>query len=396
MAPPLFLRGGHAVIDGDLARADILVEGNRITAVGESPAPAGAQIVDIGGMVAGPGFVDVHVHGGGGASFFTRDASRLSAYSAWAPAQGVTSYLVSTAGRHPADLVRTLEGLAPAIGRAPGAESLGFHLEGPFLNPVRRGAFAAETLQAPDATVLRRFFEAAEGHVRQLTLAPELDGGGPLAAACCDAGIVPAMGHSDATFEQASVAVEAGVAHVTHLFNAMRPIHQRDGGIAVAALVEGRVTCELICDLVHVAPEMLRLAYACLGPSRMVVVTDNLHLAGTNDVSAPFLAGDVNVSGEAAARPDGTLVGSVLPMIGHFRNVVNVLNCGLAAAFRMCATNPALVAGVSHRKGQLLPGYDADIVVLDADSEVVLTIARGAVAYARDASVAAMNDSSSE
>jgi len=168
---------------------------------------------------------------------------------------------------------------------------------------------------------------------------------------------------------------------VTHLFNAMRPIHQREGGPIVAALLEDRATCELICDGAHVDPAPLRMAYRLLGASRTVVVTDNLHLAGLEATSGRFAGEEVTVSGAKAAKADGTIVGSVATMDSHFRNTMAFLGVDLATAFRLCSTNPARVAGAASRKGRLERGFDADLVLLDADSRVQATVCRGEVAF---------------
>ena len=379
MPGQLVIRSATSARTGD--RIDVHCVDGTIAAVGPDLNPVGATVVDAENCIVGPGFVDIHVHGGGGASFFARDASRLAAYSAWAPAHGVTAYLVSTAGRHPSDLARTLEGLAPAIGRASGAESLGFHLEGPFLNPTRHGAFDPGTLRTPATRELRRYLDAAEGKVRMVTLAPELEGASALVTRLAQDGIVAAMGHSDATFQQARQAIETGVHHVTHLFNAMRPMHQREGGIIAAAVLDGSVTCELICDGVHVAPEMLRLACHLLGPDRIVAVTDNLHLAGATTGDARFLGQEVDLSSGLAVREDGTIVGSTLPMDGHFRTLVREVGLSLDEAFRACSSNPARVLGLDARKGEIATGYDADIVLLDDALWPVLTVCRGEIAY---------------
>ena len=163
----------------------------------------------------------------------------------------------------------------------------------------------------------------------------------------------------------------------------MRPIHQREGGAIAAALLQDALTCELICDGAHVAPDLLRLAYRVLGPNRTVVVTDNLHLAGT-DVSAGQFGGQrINVSGRKAVREDGTIVGSVATMDEHFRNVLDFLGIDLFTAFRICATNPARVAGAHDRKGAIDRGMDADIVMLDSGLNVAATVCRGEIAFVR-------------
>jgi N-acetylglucosamine-6-phosphate deacetylase len=372
-------------MDGRLQQAGLLLRGGKIAAIGRDLQADGSLAFDGRGLTAGPGLVDAHVHGGGGHSFFTADRGRIRAYSAWAPRHGVTSFLVSTVGSDPAETQAILRGLRPALAApGPGAEPLDFHLEGPFINPERKGAFPQATLRSPDAAELEAYLEAADGRLRVVTLAPELPGADRLIETLCRAGVLPAVGHTDATFVQASAAFSLGAAHVTHLFNAMRPLHQRDGGPIAAALLGGGVTCELICDGAHVAPEVLRLAYQSLGPSRTVVVTDNLYIAGTERSAGKFAGGRVSVSGAAARRDDGVIVGSVAPMDAHFRNAVDFFRIDIPAAFLLCSENPARVAGASARKGKLSVDRDADIVLLDDRLEVVATICRGEVAFCAD------------
>lgn len=379
----LLIKNGVIAAHGPPHQADVLCEGPRIVAIGRHIDAEGATQFDAAGLMLGPGFVDVHVHGGGGHSFFTRDADRVRAYAAWAPRNGVTSFLVSTVGEDDAATLETLWALAPTIGSTAGAEPLGFHLEGPFINPVRKGAFPPSYLRAPSRDEFARYQHAAGGMIRQVTIAPELPLALDLAAAIAVSGAIPAMGHTDATAEQARAGFDSGIRHVTHVYNAMRPLHHRDGGPIAAALLQDSATCELICDGAHVAPDALRLAYRALGPARAVVVTDNLHIAGTELQGGDFGGEHIEVSGAKAVRSDGTIVGSVATMDVHFRNSIAFLGIDLAAAFRICSTNPARVAGAGARKGALDRGKDADIVMLDADRDVVATVCRGQIAYRR-------------
>jgi N-acetylglucosamine-6-phosphate deacetylase len=377
----LLVRSGVLALPAGLVRADVLCEGRRVVAVGRDIEAPGARVVDATGLTVGPGLVDVHVHGGGGHSFFTQDRARIEAYAAWAPRNGVTSFLVSTVGNGPEETEAILEALAATVGETAGAEVLGFHLEGPFINPARHGAFPPGMLRAPSVAEWERFDAAAGGAIRQVTLAPELPGALPLIRAVERSGSIPAMGHTDATAAECAAGFEAGTRHVTHLFNAMRPIHQREGGPIVAALLEDGATCELICDGAHVDPAPLRMAYRVLGPARTVVVTDNLYLAGMEATSGRFAGEEVTVSGAKAAKADGTIVGSVATMDTHFRNTLEFLGVDLATAFRLCSANPAGVAGAAGRKGQIEPGFDADLVLLDSDLRVRLTVCRGEVAF---------------
>lgn len=383
MSGRLLIKNGVLAAGAAPHHADILCDGQRIVAIGRDIQASGSTVFDAAGLTLGPGFIDVHVHGGGGSSFFTHDPARISAYSQWAPRNGVTSFLVSTVGRDDLDTLHTLRALAPTIGASGGAEALGFHLEGPFINPIRKGAFPPSFLRVPARDEFAAYQEAAGGLIRQVTLAPELPFALELAAAIAVSGAIPAMGHTDATTAQAHAGFESGIRHVTHLFNAMRPIHQREGGPVAAALLHDALTCELICDGAHVAPGLLRLAYRVLGPTRTVVVTDNLHLAGTDVSSGQFGGHQIEVNGSKAVREDGTIVGSLATMDQHFRNALDFLGIDLLTAFRICATNPARVAGAHDRKGAIERGMDADIVMLDSGLNVAATVCRGEIAYTR-------------
>jgi N-acetylglucosamine-6-phosphate deacetylase len=379
----LLIQNGVLMTPGGPLRADVLCIGGRIVALGSSVSEPGATIIDATGLTVGPGLIDVHVHGGGGHSFFTQDPARIAAYAAWAPRNGVTSFLVSTVGRDAYDTEAIFTALSPSVGATGGAEVLGFHMEGPFINPLRQGAFPKDMLRPPVREEFLRYQAAAGGHIRQVTIAPELPLALDVVIAIAASGAIPSMGHTDATTEQCTAGFESGIRHVTHLFNAMRPIHQREGGPIVSALLAEHATCELICDGAHVDPAPLRMAYRVLGPQRTVVVTDNLHLAGMQAESGRFAGEEVTVSGGKAAKADGTIVGSVETMDQHFRNTMTFLGVNLATAFRLCSTNPARVAGAAGRKGHVDRGMDADLVLLDGDLNVQMTICRGEVSYDR-------------
>jgi N-acetylglucosamine-6-phosphate deacetylase len=381
---PLLIRDAIIASPGGPHRASILCHGPTIVAIGRHLEAPDATVLEAEGLTAGPGFIDVHVHGGGGHTFFTDDPAAIAAYAAWAPTRGLTAFLVSTLAPDHGATVARLASLSGAIRPHPAAaEPLGFHLEGPYLNPLRRGAFPADYLREPSLAEYDALHEAATGHVRQVTVAPELPGALALVHTIARLGATPAMGHTDATLPQCLLGFDAGIAHVTHLFNAMRPIHQREGGPIVAALDHPSVTCELICDGAHLEPAVLRLAYRLLGPQRTVLVSDNLHLAGVDADEATFAGQPISLHGTLARKADGTIVGSIATFDLHVRNAIEMLGIDLPTAFRLAATNPARVAGVAHRKGQLEPGFDADIVLLDPDLRVVATVCRGEIAYRR-------------
>ena len=385
MTENLLIRGGMVARSDGMERVDVLCSGGRIAAIGANIEAPNATEVDATGCVVGPGFIDVHVHGGGGFSFFRPDLTAINNYAEWAPRNGLTSFLVSTVGNDSETTTALFAALTLSIRPGVGAEPLGFHMEGPFINPVRKGAFDPRMLRHPDPAEFLRHQAAANGLIRQVTLAPELPGALDLIREVAQSGAIPAMGHTDATVEEARAGFRAGARHVTHLYNAMRPLHHREGGPSVAALLESAVTCEVISDGAHVDPDVLRMAYSILGPNRAVVVTDNLNIAGTEASTGRFAGMDVSVSGAKAVRSDGTIVGSVATIDQHFRNVVEWLHLDLPSAFKLCSLNPARVAGATNRKGSLDAGKDADLVILDVNLNVRTTICRGEITFANQA-----------
>ena len=254
--------GRLALVNARLITADavaeggVLVEEGRIAAVGRDvKAPADAEVLDLGGRYLAPGFIELHTHGGGGHSLRTEDPAEVEAYARWATSWGVTSFLVGVVGGEHERTLRALKRSAAFFERpSAGAGALGYFLEGPFLNPRRKGAFPEAWLGPPDVGQFRQYVEATGGRLRLITLAPELPGADALIAAALEAGAVPSMGHSDATYEEALHSFEVGVRHVTHCFNGMRPLAHRDPGCLGAALTVPSVTCELILDGSHVHP----------------------------------------------------------------------------------------------------------------------------------------------
>src|SRR3990170_5464417 len=327
--PPLALCNARiytplAVIE----RGTILIEGGRIVEVRAGDgAPAAFRALDLAGLSLAPGFVDVHVHGGGGHSLITEDAEEVRAYARWVVRHGVTGFLVTTLGETPQQLERLIAGALPALGEIEGgARALGLHLEGPFISLKRLGAFRREWALAPDRDVMRGLLAAGRGGVRLVTLAPELEGGESLVREVTAAGAVASLGPSDATYEEALRAFEWGVRHVTHCFNAARPFHHRDPGWLAAALTAEGVSIELIADGVHVHPAALLMAERAKGSEGVVLVTDAIAPAGLGDGNAAIHGASIRVEGGAARLSDGTIAGSVATMDACVRNAAAWLN----------------------------------------------------------------------
>jgi N-acetylglucosamine-6-phosphate deacetylase len=264
-----------------------------------------------------------------------------------------------------------------------GATALGFHLEGPFVNPKRRGAFPATWLRPPDVRELRELLEAGGGHVRYMTLAPELPGADEVIDALRAAGVVAALGHSDASYEEAIAAFDRGVGHVTHCYNAMRPFEHRDPGCLGAALTSDGVTAELIFDGAHVRPPAAELLLRAKGMDGVVLVTDAVDQTGLEPGAEGAAGARLSPQGAAVVLPDGTIAGSMATMDVVLRNAVQWLGLGLHEAVRLASTNPARVLGLAGRKGALVPGADADLVVLDEALRVVETYVGGELVAGR-------------
>ena len=303
--------GGRVLVDGEIVDGGVLCDGARIAEVlraGEA-APREAEVVDCSSMIVAPGLADVHVHGGGGHSLMTDDPDEVRAYARWVVRHGVTSFLISTSGRDHAEIVRRLRALASTVGAQPGgARVLGFHLEGPYINPVRKGAFDPRWLRAPSVREWEELREASGGAIRQMTLAPELPGVDALIEAVVRAGAVASIGHTDATYEQARRAIDLGATHVTHCFNAMRPFRHRDPGVLGAVLESDEVTAELIGDGAHVDYPSARVLLRAKGAAHVVLVTDGMPLAGTDDGEATWEGERIRVEGGKAVRADGTII----------------------------------------------------------------------------------------
>jgi N-acetylglucosamine-6-phosphate deacetylase len=269
--------------------------------------------------------------------------------------------------------VRTL-GAAPAVDG--GAAILGIHLEGPYLCDAHRGAQDPRHLRAPDLGELDRLLDA--GPVRLVTLAPELPGALAAIERLVDAGVVAAVGHTGATYDQAAAAFDAGATHAAHLFNGMRAFHHREPGVIGAALDRPDVVCELICDGLHAHPAAMRLAHRVKGAGGAVLITDAMQATGLGD--GRYRIGDLPVvvrDGRAELADSGTLAGSTLTMGAAVRNAVRLMGISLPDAIRMAAATPARVLGLEHRKGMLAPGRDADLVVLEDDLAVRATMVGG-------------------
>ncbi|MBI3764428.1 MAG: N-acetylglucosamine-6-phosphate deacetylase, partial [Chloroflexi bacterium] len=333
-------------------------------------------------LTVAPGLIDVHTHGAGGAQAIDGTPESLAKLSAFYARHGVTGFLATIAGANESiergigGVVEFLRGETP-----PGAAILGIHLEGPFINPARPGAFRPETIVPPDSTLLERYLDRAAGHMRLITLAPELDGALDLVRRAAARGIVVSAGHSQATWDEMRRAFDAGLRHATHTFNAMSGLHHRDPGILGAALADDRFTAEIIADGIHVHPAMVRLLVRAKRVERAVLITDSVGAAGLPEGTYHFEEMEITVSAGSARLANGTLAGSVLTMDRGVANLVAFGAASLPEAIAMGSLNPARAIGLGNRKGCVAPGMDADLIALDDDLQVRWTMVGGRMVY---------------
>jgi N-acetylglucosamine-6-phosphate deacetylase len=361
----------------------VVIEDDRIAAVGrEIHVSRETRRLDAPDKTCVPGFIDLHLHGAGGHDLMEGTPEALATVGRTMAAHGTTSYFPTTLT---ASVPKTLAALA-SLGehvrhmcKPPTelvAHPLGIHMEGPFLNVVRKGVHPAQHIVAPAVELFDRFQEAAGGALRILTVAPEVPGAEPVIRCALERGVQVGMGHTDATFEQAGRAVELGVRHVIHMFNAMRPFSHRDPGIISAALLDGRLSAELIADGVHVHEPAIRLLVRAKGPERVLLITDGLAAVGMPEGTYQLGEFEIIVKGPMATNRDGVLAGSVLTLDRAVRNMVKFTGLPLKDVVRMATLNQALLLGL-ERKGRIAAGADADLVLLDRNLEVAAVCARG-------------------
>ncbi|MGC4110825.1 MAG: N-acetylglucosamine-6-phosphate deacetylase [Nocardioides sp.] len=357
---------------GDAGTADgwVAVEHGVVVAVGHGTPPEGGDRIDLEGDWLAPGYVDVHVHGGDRGDVMSPDRAARHAVRRFHARHGTTAMLASTVSRPADELLDAVVRLAGDIADAdsavePMARLVGIHLEGPFLSRVRRGAHQETALRAPDLEEAQALLDAGAGHVRTVTIAPELPGAIALVELLVQAGVTVAVGHTDADADAVRAAVEAGARAVTHTFNGMQPLHHRRPGPVGMAMDRSELTCELILDLVHVDPVAARALVHAAGAERICLVTDAMAATGVSD-GRYELGGQVVevVDGQARVSGTTTLAGSTLTMATAVANAVAHLGIDVPAAVAMATTTPArLLPGVDV--GRIHAGGPADLVRLD-------------------------------
>ncbi|MCD9878179.1 N-acetylglucosamine-6-phosphate deacetylase [Streptomyces sp. NR30] len=355
------LTGATVVLPtGPVPNGTLTIDGTRISA----GAPQGtARLIDLTGHHVVPGFVDIHNHGGGGASFTSGTVEDVLKGIHTHRLHGTTTLVASTV-TDDMDLLAQRAGLLSEL--AEQGDVAGIHFEGPFISPCRKGAHSEKLLHDPDPAEVRKLIDAARGKAKMVTLATELPGGLDSVRLLAEHGVIAAIGHTDATYEQTVEAIDAGATVATHLFNAMPQIGHRSPGPITALLEDDRITVELINDGTHLHPAALQLAFHHAGAARVAFITDAMDAAGFGD--GRYLLGplEVEVTGGVARLVEGgSIAGSTLTLDRAFQRAVTVDRLPVEDVVAAVSANPAKLLGMYDRVGSLEPGKDADLVVLD-------------------------------
>jgi N-acetylglucosamine-6-phosphate deacetylase len=372
--------------DGTCLRENpmILVEDGRIAAMGERKAselPPGANIRNFPGGTLAPAFFDVHIHGCAGHDVMEGTPQALSCIGRFLAGRGTGAFLATTVSAPVDATLKSLEALARIIAQDPvegEARPVGIHLEGPFLSHGKRGAHPANRLLAPDTALFDRMYEAAEGNVRLMTLAPELPGAAELAAHATARGVRISVGHSDANAADTRRAIAAGATSATHTYNAMRALDHKNPGILETVLSTDELYAELICDGIHNMPELVRIWWRTKGPEKAILVTDAMSATGMPD--GEYQLGDfpVRVANGRAMIGDA-LAGSVLTLDKALRNFVEFTGASVEQGLRLMTANPAAMTGFNDR-GSLTVSGPADFVAVDADGNLLASVVGGVAA----------------
>lgn len=356
-----------------LVRADVRIKNGIIEEISENI--SGDDALDLSGKYILPGFIDTHIHGAYGVRI-SDDGAQLETMTEFEASQGVTSLAVTTAASRFEGILKQMQTIKASAGCCKGAKIVGAHAEGPFISRKYKGAMTEEYILQPDVDKLARMIEEGRGLIKILTVAPELDGAEELIRFAVSNGIAVSMGHTDASYDAAVKAIEAGATRMTHTFNAARPINHREPGVLGAALTDDRITCEMICDYVHLHPATVEMIYRLKGADRINMISDSGHAAGL-DITEFEVDGVMRYVKDKTVRlANGTIAGSAMTL---YDGVKNLINSGISIndVSKMASLSPARALGIDKETGSIEVGKLADLVVLDSVYNVEKTFVNG-------------------
>ena len=361
----------------------IVIEDGRISSIGSrsaQEAPSGTgQVLHFPGAALSPAFFDIHIHGAAGHDVMEATSEALTAIGRLLAAHGTGSYLATTVTAKEDATLRSLSGLAKLLAQPPDGPvswPIGIHLEGPFLSHGKRGVHPPALLREPDIALFDRLYDAAEGHVRLMTLAPELHGAAELAAYATARGVRVSLGHSNAKAVETRAVIAAGAVSATHTFNAMRPLDHREPGILGVVLTTDSLFAEIICDGIHTTPEMVQIWWRCKGAERAILITDGMSATGMPDGDYQLGGFTVKVANGRASVGD-VLAGSVLTLDRALRNFLEFTRGSLTDGLGLLTTNPAAMTGLRDRAGLLAVGQPANLVAVDESGKLLASFVNG-------------------
>lgn len=344
----------------------------------------GVEVIEAKDKFIVPGYIDIHIHGGGGSDVMDGDYESINKIAIAHSHFGTTSFLPTTMTMSKDKIIRSLRSICEAVKKGTaGAEILGIHMEGPYINPEKKGAQKEEDIKKISIEEFLEFNQASGNLIRLVTIAPEMPGAIDLIKYLYKQGIIASVGHSNATYVQTRAGIQAGLSHVTHTFNAMRGLHHREPGVIGAALTSPELTVEVIADGIHIHPIVLKILTKIKDGEKIVLITDSMRATGLNEGTYDLAGQEVIVTKGQARLKDGTLAGSVLTMDKAVKNMVTKVGIPLPKAIQMASFNPAKSIGIDDKKGSLEPGKDADIVIINKNLETELTIVAGKIVYRR-------------
>ncbi|MGF0471083.1 N-acetylglucosamine-6-phosphate deacetylase [Lysinibacillus fusiformis] len=368
--------------EGRPFEGDIYIQDGEIAQIGRNFKMEAAQYIDgtAKDWLLLPGFIDMHIHGSAGHDTMDATQQSLHAIARSLVQEGVTSFLATTMTQSIGKIESALMNVAKFHRNVGEANLLGIHVEGPFVSKIRAGAQPVAYMISPTIEQFAHWQNISNYQIRQITMAPEIEGGFTFLEALMNFHVIPSIGHSDASIEEVQKAVALGVNQVTHLYNQMRPFHHRDPGVVGGALLDDKIKVELIVDFVHSHPQSVMLAYRMKGAKGIILITDAMRAKGLIYGEYDLGGQTVFVSEKGAHLANGALAGSILTMEQAVKNMKAVTNCSLQEIVTMSSTNAAEQLGLS-KKGRIKEGFDADFVLLDRKLNVQKTICRGKVVF---------------
>ena len=376
----VILRPGYPATPGGLLLAAGKIK--QIMPKDALPPESSRMVIDAGGNYLVPGFIDLHVHGGGGSDFSDDGGRKLLRIIKFLASFGTTAVLPTIATSSREDLFRIVRFIAPFYtGNKMGGRVLGINLEGPYLSIGKRGAQPLRFIRNPDLAEMEKLVEVAEGAIKIMTLAPELNGAFDLIKLLKRSGVIAAAGHTTADYEIMKAAIKAGISYATHIFNSYPLLHHRETGAIGALLESARIDTEFLCDGIHISPVLIRLLFRMKTIDRLLLITDGIEVMGRRTKSFVMGGRRVIVNSAGARMADGTLVGSMLPMNHALCNVVKFTGIPLSEALILVTSNPARLLGVEDRKGDIRIGMDADLVIMDKRCNIKRTIIAGETVF---------------